>query len=330
MTKKKLLQRKAQSGFPGFAVLVPVAVMLVFASCPTGEGDPPEPGPSSSLDFDSISRMAYMGGSLMYNPNGNVPGQLAKDVVVATRFTSVDVNYTGTGDAFGYIVISSVDTSDITFSYTEYDDDRKAHSKGLFTVGLDKEVDITGDDIADVTYSSPAYKRDGMENAVWLTFISPMPDGSSEGSLGMYSVLPERYARAAYPNSVMGITPDGRFVVSMYENGGARAAVQGVEYGDIVVDSQEGKYKNIKSGSAFRSAAQRMGDDPSVFEEVGDGSSLKIDVPDSDITDLDSIPEGTNDYNTELVSGGGTAMASGKEQMFQEDQFNNYATPEKL
>ncbi|MCX7655093.1 MAG: hypothetical protein N2Z76_01010 [Treponemataceae bacterium] len=70
-------------------------------------------------------------------------------------------------------------------------------------------VDINGDSKPDLKYMPPIQKRPGMENAVYLTFLS----SQEEGYTTMFAVLPEQYSRGVYPSGVIGVNPSGKFII---------------------------------------------------------------------------------------------------------------------
>jgi hypothetical protein len=92
-------------------------------------------------------------------------------------------------------------------------------------------VDINGDGIPDITYVMPARRRPGMENAVFLTFLSSQETQTTS----MFAVIQEQYSRGVYPSGLIGINPDGRFIATKYEHthSTARSAVKGLVYGDF-------------------------------------------------------------------------------------------------
>jgi hypothetical protein len=152
---------------------------------------------------------------------------------------------------YGYITVSSISKELIGFTYTEYAADGKASSSASFTVGLNDKADINGDGLPDITYVQPARKRPGMEKAVYLTFLSSQETLNT----AMFAVLPEQYSRSVYPSGIIGINPDGRFIVSKYEGTTTnRAAVQGIIYGDYVLDAQQRIYQKMVGSKTYRSA----------------------------------------------------------------------------
>jgi hypothetical protein len=151
---------------------------------------------------------------------------------------------------YGYITVNALDKEFINFTYTCYSFDGKQPLSSQFTVQLDEKADINGDGLVDVTYTRPFRKRPGMENAVYLTFLSSQEDRNTS----MFAVLPDQYSRGVYPSGIIGINPDERFIVTKYENQttAKRVAVQGIVYGDYAVDYQTGKYQKVSGNGKYR------------------------------------------------------------------------------
>jgi hypothetical protein len=216
---------------------------------------------SKQLDFSSISRQGFMGGSILYNPDQPSSGQLVEGAHVAVRLGMVD-RYDVDGEQsvftdkpdtarYGYITVNNVDKDSISFTYTHYSSDGNQFFSSYYTLQLNEKADINSDGYADLIYTLPTRKRPGMENAVYLTFLSSQEDLNTS----MFAVLPEQYSRGVYPSGIIGININGKFIVSQYEsNTTVRSAVQGIMNGDFVLDTIEGNYKRITRTTPSRSA----------------------------------------------------------------------------
>jgi hypothetical protein len=187
--------------------------LFVFCAFPfQGAGKVELSDISKQLNYHEISRQGFMGRSVLYNPGQPSSGQLVEGVHVAVRLGQVD----------------------------RYD-----------TVQLNEKAAINGDGLADATYTKPTLKRPGMENALYLTFLSSQEDLNTS----MFAVLPEQYSQGVYPSGIIGINIDGKFIVSKYEsNTTIRSAVQGITNGDFVLDTIEGDYKRVIHTVPSRSA----------------------------------------------------------------------------
>lgn len=220
---------------------------------------------SGVLGYSEISRMAYMGGSVFYNPKAPSEGQLYEGTKVAVRLGKVAevsadteeniVDYTTFCDLpdmqeFGYITVNAISSEKISFTYNGVNENGVIAVKNL-TLSKGEAADLNDDNFADVKYVEPEEKRVGFEKAVYLTFLSSKEDLSTS----MFSVIPEQYSRGAYPSGIMGINPDGKFIATKYEGESSdRAALKGVSNGDFVLDAKEGKYHRVNSTSNFKSA----------------------------------------------------------------------------
>jgi hypothetical protein len=152
---------------------------------------------------------------------------------------------------YGYITVNALDKEFISFTYTYYSFDGNQSLPSQFIVQLNESVDINGDGLADVTYTRPLRKRPGMENAVYLTFLSSQEDLNTS----MFAVLPDQYSRGVYPSGIIGINIDGKFIISKYEGSTTvRSTVQGVMNGDFVLDTIGGNYQRVTHTTLSRSA----------------------------------------------------------------------------
>lgn len=240
------------------------ASAVVFAGCAFSEQNVSSADISdisAKMSFENVSRQAYMGGSVLYNPDDLSNSQLAENVCVAVRLGKVKRNeidedqvvFTDDEDSakFGFMKINSISTSSVAFSYTEFSADGKSLTTASFNVAEGDSVDINSDGFYDLKYAKPKIKRVGLENARWLTFLSSQDDLNTS----MFSVLPEQYSRNVYPAGLLGINPDGKFIVNKYEVGSSkRAAVQGLVKGDFVLDSESGEYQRFVGNSSYKSA----------------------------------------------------------------------------
>lgn len=152
---------------------------------------------------------------------------------------------------YGYIHIDYIDSHRVDFTYHWYTDANSLTKSSNGTIRVNESVDLNGDGKADLHYAHPRRKRPGIEKSLWLTFLSSQETRNT----AMFAVLPEQYSRGVYPSGLLGINPDGRFIVNKYEvNSTVRSAVQGVVYGDYVLDSQLGEYQQVVSNQSYRSA----------------------------------------------------------------------------
>jgi hypothetical protein len=201
-----------------------------------------------------------MGGSVLYNPEAPSSGQLVKGAHVAVRLGYVEAELAGNDQyiytdiqekaQYGTLQVIKINKEMLTFDWKAYSR-QEALAAARYTITLNDSVDINGDGIADLAYAPPVRKRPGFENAVYLTFLS----SQEKLNTSMFAVLQNQYSRSVYPSGIIGINPDGKFIISKYEsNSSNRSLVMGAQKGDFVVDSLEGKYQRVSSVSVARSA----------------------------------------------------------------------------
>lgn len=216
---------------------------------------------SDKINYRSISNKPYMGGSVLYNPTDLSNSQLAQGVYIATRLGKVakkevsndDTIYTDMEEeaSYGYIYVNNISEKSLDFSYIEYSKDGTYYTEKLFLLDINQKADLNEDGFADVLYTKPLTKRAGLEKTLWLTFIS----NQEEQYTSMFSVLPEQYTRGVYPAGLFGINPDGRFIVSKYENNSsARSVVKGLSAGDFVLDNSTGTYHKVKGNISYKNS----------------------------------------------------------------------------
>jgi hypothetical protein len=216
---------------------------------------------SERLAFSGISRQGFMGGSVLYNPDQPSSGQLVEGAHVAVRLGYVTAKTVDAGqivfndDAeraeFGVLTITGIDKTQIAFKTTRYDAHGIYRGEAAHTLLQGERVDINGDGCADLEYKKPAKPHAGFENAVYLTFLSSQETLNT----AMFAVLQEQYSRSVYPSGIIGINPAGQFIYSKYESGsGNRAALSGIQKGDVVLDGATGKYQKISRPTSQRGA----------------------------------------------------------------------------
>ena len=253
--------------------------------------------PSSSADLRNISglknrsavtKMPFMGGAALYNPSDLQTSQLAKGVVIAVRLGKIQKKDVGSGQfvygdlknesVFGYITIEDISRESISFSYYEFENERwsiseEASLKNRFTLEAGKSCDLNNDGINDLAYIKPFSKRKGSEKAMWLAFLN---EDENIKTSSMFSVIPQQYARSAYPGGLIGINPDGRYIVNKYDVGTAnRAAIKSLSYGDYVIDNEEALCQTYIGSRSF-SGARAVNDDELETMDVSDEDSPEM------------------------------------------------------
>lgn len=238
------------------ALFVTVLFFLIGCSFPfqsTDGGEANITDISSNLGFLQVSRQGFMGGSVLYNPKKPSTGQLAKGVTLAIRLGYVDRNVINSEQSvftdipekaqFGFLYVSDISENSISFHVQLYDSKGNSIDTKSYYLKLNGSVDINSDGHPDMEYKKPIRKRIGFESAIYLNFLSSQKTLNT----AMFAVLPEQYSRGVYPNGIIGINPDGKFIVRKYEDNDniRRSMTEGLQEGDFVLDSLTGKYQRV-------------------------------------------------------------------------------------
>ena len=245
---------------------------------------------SGVLDYAKLSRQGFMGGSLFYNPEQPSTGPLAKGVNVAIRLghverTSIDNDSALFRDIpekaeYGSFLITNIDKGALSCTVKLYDAFGSFIGESMYSVANGESLDINNDGYADIQYKPPVRKRLGLENAILLTFLSSQEFLNTS----MFAVLPEQYSRSVYPSGVIGINPEGKFIVSKYEGQSAtRSLIFGIQKGDYVVDAIEGKYQKVVSVTSSRNA--RSINESELVDVATSGITLSYKFTDADFAD---------------------------------------------
>lgn len=233
------------------ALVAGAVLVLVIATCTFSTPHPKQAVVSSrSVTYEDLTGFGYMGGSLIADEKTPLAGHVVKGAVIPVRFGAVEQvqaeektvyrNITEK-ETFGYLQINEVVAGKISFNFTRVTADAKTTS--TYSLSLGDELDLNGDGKPDITYVDFPENRVGFEHAKLLTFIS----SKEEKTTTMFAVLPEQYPHDEYPQGIMGVNTDGKFIYSKYvpaADGTSRSVshVRGVQDGDFVLDAVEGNY----------------------------------------------------------------------------------------
>jgi hypothetical protein len=143
--------------------------LLISCAFPFQETDStPLSDISDQLNHQVITRLAFMGGSVLYNPSRPSSGHLAQGAQLAVRLGKVElgnddesqVNYSDLEDAakYGYLTVNSIDANHIAFTYTIFNDDKQTTSISSHSINLNEQVDINADGVNDLAYTPPPQK----------------------------------------------------------------------------------------------------------------------------------------------------------------------------
>ena len=217
---------------------------------------------SKDTGFSEIVTQGYMGGSLVYNDKNVSLGQLAEGVCAGIRLSKAESKEVGNGQTvfkeidnsaqYGLLQIEEIDNKKISFGIKLYNLDGTAYTEKHFILAENEQVDVNDDGLMDLEYKEPLRKRSGFEKSMYLNFLSSQQDLN----ITMFAVLKEQYPDETYPNGIIGINNDGRFIIQKYcdSENTQRSVVRGAYQGDYVLDTENGTYKRIKSNSYSRNA----------------------------------------------------------------------------
>ena len=217
---------------------------------------------SKDTGFSEIVTQGYMGGSLIYNDKNVSLGQLAEGVCAGIRLSKAESKEVGNGQTvfkeledsaqYGLLQIEEIDNKKISFGIKIYDSDGTSYTEKHFILAENEQVDVNDDGLMDLEYKEPLRKRSGFEKSMYLNFLSSQQDLN----ITMFAVLKEQYPDETYPNGIIGINNDGRFIIQKYcdSENTQRSVVRGAYQGDYVLDTENGTYKRIKSNSYSRNA----------------------------------------------------------------------------
>ena len=217
---------------------------------------------SENTTYSKIISQGYMGGSLLYNESNTSLGQLCEGVSVAVRLSKAqryDISDTQSvfreeenSEIYGLLFIESIDKNKISLKTNLYDKKGNIYLKKSITLFKNERIDLNEDGFADIQYSEPKFKRFGYEKAMYLNFLSSQEDLN----ISMYAVLPEQYPGKTYPNGIIGINNDGKFIVQKYIDSefSQRSVIKGIYKGDYVIDNSNNKYQMVNSNKYTRHA----------------------------------------------------------------------------
>lgn len=271
--------------FRKLSLLPAFLIMAFFAACSNSSSGSmtiiPLAPVSTPLSQTSLARRAYIGGSLIYNPDKPALSQLASGFKIAVRTSKLekktetlfalegklheaatvnvdaDGNWTNKGSTtsfadyivekegsavYGYITIMSVSKDSISFSYSYYPNATAFPTTQSFSLKLGESKRIGSSD-SYIKYEKPKVLRKGFEKSSWLTFVN------SEDSMSacMYSCMPEINGRPS--SSLYGVNSDNDFIYIVgnkdskdnYYPTSNPDASNMVSYGDYIVDQNQFK-----------------------------------------------------------------------------------------
>lgn len=258
---------------------------VIITSCNSNINSPTNENDVSNVSFDEISRMAYIGGSLVYNPGNIGYGQIYNGAQIAIRTSELESDYqtvtfyeetNETNDTlqeysdnidtikFGYLTITAVSKERISFTYTEYKSDGNVAGTSNYTIKAGDEVDISGDKKPDLKYSPLVPARNDFEEAMVLSFISSMNDLYTT----MYATIKTNNpSRAAIETSLYGLNSNGEFIYIVgIVDSDSRAItssdeIPGISHGDYVIAESTGEYFTAVGNDSYAGYSLKSIDD---------------------------------------------------------------------
>ena len=217
---------------------------------------------SRSTSYIDVVSKGFMGGSLIYNETDEALGQLSNGVAVAIRLSNAqrhDISDTEAvfqeqpGSAvYGLLIIEDINLDSVILKSELYDIEGNIYLQKTLSLSKNECADLNDDGIPDIQYIEPRSKRSGYEKSMYLNFLSSQQDLN----ITMYAVLPEQYPGKTYPNGIVGVNNDDKFIVQKYLNTetSQRSVITGVYKGDYVIDNMNNKYQLVTNNQYARHA----------------------------------------------------------------------------
>ncbi len=264
---------------------------------------------SASTTYLDIVTKGYMGGSLIYNESDEALGQLADGVSVAIRLSKAERRNVSDTEAvfqeqngsavYGLLMIDEINAESISLRTELYDITGNVYLEKSLRLNRDESADLNDDGYKDIEYVKPTLKRCGYENALYLNFLSSQEDLN----ITMYAVLPEQYPGKAYPNGIIGVNNDGKFVVQKYVDveTSQRSVITGVYKGDYIVDNKDNQYQRVATNQYARNARSVNDSDLVTIDDEVDFDSTLFQFTEEDFA-FYSVDEFLNALPPELVN----------------------------
>lgn len=234
-----------------------VGLCIVLFGCPHNAEISTE---VKSPEYDTISSLAYIGGSVVYNPTNPYAAQLTPGVMIAVHHGELTV--TGEGEnrsiiinkntnRYGYIKINAISSQTVIFQYHFFNTNGTKQTQ-LYTLRKGKTLDLNKDGKYDITYTPLVPVRTGFEGAMSLEFISDEEAGYTtmyatitEDTLSRNAGVPTEYENSTF----YGVNSEGSFIYITGENDASinsRSAVStstmmGISHGDYLINSSTGE-----------------------------------------------------------------------------------------
>lgn len=249
-----------------------ITLCLISFGCYHSPSSTPPQENYNEIEYNNLSSLAYIGGSVVYNPENLSVSQLKSDADIAFYLSKVkknDISATvinGTEeesreissvvldeseDIYGYLNVISVSEKSIFLRCNMFSVDDKRKTSKLITINKGEQKDINNDGKPDLEYKPLVPIRTGFSGAMCLTFIS----NPEELYTSMYAIMEEdtltRSARnlESYSNQTFyGMNSNGDFIYILNNDSldtvsrsvRNKSDVLGMAHGDYVIDGKTG------------------------------------------------------------------------------------------
>lgn len=262
-------------------ILCALLCLCLFVSCENRSHSHNETTTSSTnkTEFNAVKSLAFIGGSIVYNPENPSLSHLYEEADIAFFLSSLDsatvtgaevnehgvfndqatistVSLNDSNDVYGYIHVNSVSANALNLTINRYSKDGSTKTTSTCFLESGQTLDINGDGKDDLRYAPLRPIRDGFKGAMCLEFIS-----SEEGLYAsMFATMPEgtlsktSKTLAGYANSTFyGVNAHGDFIyiVSDEEIDPASKTIKStsdaanVAHGDYVIVEETGEIKAV-------------------------------------------------------------------------------------
>lgn len=259
-----------------------IFIMLVCLCCVlfgcTQNPEIPTSESEQETQFNTISSLAYIGGSVVYNPTNSAVAQLNTGAIIAVyhgrvipknvvaqiykngveNSTTRNVNSVTVdkdSNSYGYLKVGTISSESISFEYHLFSKDGKKSIK-KFNLSNGDTGDLNNDGKVDIKYIPLIPIRTGFEGAMCLEFVS----NQEEEYTTMYAPIKEetlsRSARVFddYDNTTFyGINSNGSFIYIVGEDDSNlysrslldQSDLEGVSHGDYIINSETGEISAV-------------------------------------------------------------------------------------
>ena len=235
----------------------------------------------NQTEFGNISTMAFIGGSVVYNPDSEQFSQLKAGAEIAFYLNELDKSVPETLDggvasfdpadtegivleapesvysfddekvAYGYLRVESVSSDSVKLASSIYSNNGKTKKTESISLKAGDTADLNKDGKADIAYK-PLTPREGFEDAMCLEFIADLNARHAAMYATMEEGMLENTAKAitGYEGlTFYGINSNGDFIYILSEDDfdsetksiTKSSSVLGISHGDYVINAEDGE-----------------------------------------------------------------------------------------